>query len=84
MKHMGVLNTFLKCREVILKCDVDDRTQKKLELLDVQGRYEFATEKDVTCLFVFFIKLSPCEEAKGIWCLGSKNGPTVGRATVSE
>ena len=55
MKHMGVLNACLKRREVVLKCDVDARTKKKLEILDVQERYEFVTERcKVTCFFFFF------------------------------
>ena len=67
MKHMGVLNACLKRREVILKCDVDAKIEKKLELLHAQERYEFVTERcKVTC-FLYQVY---------IWCLGSKNGPT--------
>ena len=38
MKHMGVLNACMRRREVILKCDVDDKTKQKLQLLDAQER----------------------------------------------
>lgn len=36
MKHTGVLNSCMRRREVVLKCEVDERTKKKLELLDTQ------------------------------------------------
>ena len=83
VKHMEGLNACLKRREVILKCDVDARTKKKLELLDVQERYEFVTER-CKVTFFFLIKFSPCGEAKGIWYLKFKKVPTVGSATASE
>ena len=41
VKHMGVLNACMRRREVILKCDVDDRTKRKMELLDAQERYKY-------------------------------------------
>ena len=39
MKHTGVLNSCMRRREVVLKCEVDERTKKKLELLDTQERF---------------------------------------------
>ena len=39
VKHMGVLNACMRRREVVLKCEVDDRSKKKLELLDAQEKY---------------------------------------------
>ena len=41
VKHMGVLNACMRRREVVLKCEVDDRTKKKMELLDAQERYSY-------------------------------------------
>ena len=67
MKHIGMLNACLKRREVILKCDVDDRTKRKLELLDAQERYEFVTERCKVTYLLYQVY---------ICCLGSKNGPT--------
>ena len=64
MKHMGVLNACMRRREVILKCDVDDRTKRKLELLDAQERYEFVTERCFySNLVSLIIKFNLCEEA---------------------
>ena len=40
VKHMGVLSSCMRRREVVLKCEVDDKTKRKLELLDAQERYE--------------------------------------------
>jgi len=82
MKHMGVLNACMRRREVILKCDVDDRTKRKLELLDAQERYEFVTERCFSNLVSLIIKFNLCED--GIWCLESMKVPTVGRGTASE
>ncbi|XP_068701525.1 uncharacterized protein [Montipora foliosa] len=36
VKHMGVLSSCMRRREVVLKCEVDDKTKRKLELLDAQ------------------------------------------------
>ena len=63
VKHMEGLNACLKRREVILKCDADARTKKKLELLDAQERYEFVTER---CKITFFFyQVKPLWGGKG-------------------
>ena len=63
MKHMRVLKACLKRREGILECDVDARTNKKLELLDAQERYEFVTGRcKVTC---FLDQVKPLWGGKG-------------------
>lgn len=48
MKHTGVLNSCMRRREVVLKCEVDERTKKKLELLDAQ-------ERSIICLLNFML-----------------------------
>lgn len=40
VKHMGVLRACVSRRETMLKCDVDERTNRKTKPLDEQERYE--------------------------------------------
>lgn len=38
MKHMGVLRACMSRRETVLKCEVDDRTKRKVKPLEEQER----------------------------------------------
>ena len=41
VKHMGVIRACISRRETMLKCEVDEKTNRKTKPLDAQERFEF-------------------------------------------